>query len=349
MKKQYDFVFLTNTPSFYKINLCNRIALTHSVLLVLYGYGAEAVNTALNASDHYHFDYVFLHKGNSEERNRFVTFWKLIRLMQKIRAKKILYAGWFIPEYNLFSFLSSKKKNCVVCESSAIESAFTGLRGLVKKWIINRMSVALASGELQKEIFDNIGYRGQVYLTGGVGIFNKQLRKKTTRQHPENKKYLYVGRLIDCKNLIFLIQEFNRNGKSLTLVGAGEQEHELKKMAQSNISFLGFVPNEQLPEIYQAHDVFILPSKSEVWGLVLEEAIYWGLPVIVSDHVGSYKDLVLKHHTGCVFELDNADSFRQAIDRMEADYDTYRSNVEEVDFEQRDRLQVRAYTQLIKE
>ena len=45
MNKQYDFIYLTNTPSFYKARLCEELAKKHSVLLVLYGYGAEAVNT----------------------------------------------------------------------------------------------------------------------------------------------------------------------------------------------------------------------------------------------------------------------------------------------------------------
>ena len=51
MNTHYDFVYLTNTPSFYKLNLCNEIAKTHSLLLILYGYGSEAVNKELKASD----------------------------------------------------------------------------------------------------------------------------------------------------------------------------------------------------------------------------------------------------------------------------------------------------------
>ena len=80
MKKEYDFIFLTNTPSFYKINLCNQIAKTHSLLLVLYGYGEEAVNTSLKSSDQYNFDYTFLHEGASEQRNKFKTFKALIQI-----------------------------------------------------------------------------------------------------------------------------------------------------------------------------------------------------------------------------------------------------------------------------
>ena len=51
MNKQYDFIYLTNTPSFYKVRLCEELAKKHSVLLVLYGYGAEAVNTRLSGNE----------------------------------------------------------------------------------------------------------------------------------------------------------------------------------------------------------------------------------------------------------------------------------------------------------
>ena len=65
MKKEYDIIYLTNTPSFYKINLCNEIAESASVLLVFYGYGSEAVNKMLKSEDSYKFDYVFLFEGDA--------------------------------------------------------------------------------------------------------------------------------------------------------------------------------------------------------------------------------------------------------------------------------------------
>ena len=60
MKKQYDIVYLTNTPSFYKINLCNEIGKKKKLLLVLYGYGEEAVNKTLENNISYNFEYRFL-------------------------------------------------------------------------------------------------------------------------------------------------------------------------------------------------------------------------------------------------------------------------------------------------
>lgn len=348
MKKKYDFVFLTNTPSFYKINLCNQIAITHSILLVFYGYGAEAVNTRLDSNVDYQFDYVFLHKGNAACRNKFMTFFRLLFLMKNTQFKKILYSGWFVPEYNFMAFFIPKYKNCLVCESSSFESHFNGIKGWVKKCIISQMGTVLPSGEPQKRIFEEIGYKGQISITGGVGIFRKQPRSLSVDVVKRNKKYVYVGRLIECKNLKFLVKTFNDLGKPLTIVGKGELEDELKAMAKSNITFLGFIDNEKLKSIYQAHDVFILPSKSEPWGLVVEEALYWGLPVIVSDRVGSYIDMVEKLHTGCIFHYNSEKELYHAIETVESNYESYRNNVLRVDFDERDKKQVTAYTKLLQ-
>lgn len=345
MKGQYDIVYLTNTPSFYKINLCNEIGKKKRLLLVLYGYGEEAVNKELGDSSSYNFDYAFLWGGNSADRNMLKTFFRLCRLMHSISYGKILFSGWFVPEYNIFAMLSPKRKNCMLCESTIYESSISGIKGFIKKTIINRCSIALPSGVAHKAIFDSIGYKGKIKITGGVGIFNKAPRNIENR--PNNpKRFLYVGRLIECKNLRFLIERFNQNGKSLTIAGKGPLEKELKELAKENIKFIGFIANEKLPDVYKAHDIFILPSRTETWGLVVEEAIYWGLPVITSDRVGCSNEMVIEPNTGCTFKLDNKDDFDRTIRQVEENYNIYRENTLKYDFDIRDKKQVEAYTTL---
>jgi glycosyltransferase involved in cell wall biosynthesis len=344
--EDYDFVYLTNTPSFYKLNLCNEIAKSHRLLLVLYGYGEEAVNKELGEGSGYRFDYYFLNNGDSNKRSKIKTFWNLLRLMGKIRVSKIIYAGWLAPEYNLYSFFSEKRKNIMVCESSIFDASFQGIAGFVKKIIIGRMSAVLPSGQPQDELFKSIGFKGQRNITGGVGLFYKP--KKTAKIIHKPLRYLYVGRLIEVKNIKLLIDEFNRNGHSLTIVGKGVLEEKLKADAQSNITFMGFIDNENLGTVYQNHDVFVLPSKSETWGLVVEEAIYWGLPVIVSDRVGCGIDMVKDLGTGKIFESESMDSLHSAIIDMERNFDTYRHYVDNVDWNERDKKQVEAYFSLLK-
>lgn len=345
MKKKYDFVYLTNTPSFYKLNLCNEIAKEYSVLLVLYGYGSEAVNTILNKNIKTRCDYIFLYKGDSNKRNKTLVFFRLLHLMSKIRCKKIIYSGWVAPEYNLYSLISPKRKNVIVCESSILDVSFKGIAGLIKKLIINRMSAALPSGQPHDQLFQAVGFKGQRNITGGVGIFYKKQHQRKEKHIP--LRYIYVGRLVDVKNIGLLIKEFNNNGKPLTVVGDGPLKADLKNAANPNIVFTGFIKNEQLGEIYQTHDVFILPSLYEPWGLVVEEAIYWGLPVIVSDHVGCSIDMVQELNTGLIFRSNDIASLHAAVVEMETRYDEFCQAVNHVDWVSREKRQIAAYTSLL--
>lgn len=346
MKTKYDFVYLTNTPSFYKLKLCNEIARTNSLLLILYGYGSEAVNTVLDDTFSYNFDYYFINHGNSNKRNKLYSFFRLIKLMLSIHCRVMIYAGWMALEYNLYSFISPKSKNVMICESSVFESSLNGINGWIKRQIIGRMSGVLPSGKPHEELFRQIGYKGTIHITGGVGIFYKGKRNYKVKPN-QPLRYIYVGRLVDVKNVTLLIEEFNQNGKLLTIVGQGILDLQLKKQAKANITFTGFIDNDKLGAVYQAHDVFILPSKSEPWGLVVEEALYWGLPVIVSDKVGSSIDMVKDLQTGCIFESENIRSLHNAILLIEANYDKYREAVWQIDWEKRDKDQVKAYTSLL--
>ena len=347
MSKSYDLVYLTNTPSFYKLNLCEAIARSGTtLLLVLYGYGTEAVNANMDNDNSWSFDFKFINKGDSNSRNKPLTFLRLAKLMHRVSAKKIIFAGWMAPEYNLYSFLSHKNKNAMVCESSILDVDMAGVSGWIKRKIFNRMSTVLPSGTPHKQLFESVGYQGKWHITGSVGIFNKSCRQPKLQNHP--LRYLYVGRLVDVKNVGTLVDVFNRNEFPLTIVGEGPLKEALMSRAGKNIRFTGFIPNEQLGAVYADHDVFILPSTYEPWGLVVEEALYRRLPVIVSDRVGSGPDMVEALGTGEIFKSNDAASLQAAIDKVAANYDRYQTAAEAIDWEEKDRRQVDAYLQLLK-
>lgn len=338
----YDIVFLSNTPSFYKVNLCNEIGKSKKLLLVLLGYGAEAVNDTLKGNSSLNFDYVFLHVGDLYKRNKLKVFLKLINLFRHLEYGKVLYSGWMIAEFNLLSFILPRSKNAVICESTIWESHMRGVKGWLKRGIISRMGTALPSGIPHKELFDSICYKGKINITGGVGLINYGIRR-LSKPCPSEFRYLYVGRLTSVKNLKFLIHTFNQNGKLLTIVGNGELEQELKALSKTNISFVGFIDNVKLREVYESHDVLILPSSYEAWGLVVEEALYWGLPVLVSDKVGCGIDLVENYNSGLIFSHSDSADLQLKIVQIEKDYSVYVNNVNKIDWEYRKESQIEAY------
>ena len=80
--------------------------------------------------------------------------------------------------------------------------------------------------------------------------------------------------------------------------------------------FAGFRNQSELPRFFQLADVFVLPSRHEPWGLIVNEAMASGCPVIVSTDVGCHADLVTDGVEGCVFPVGDIPALTQALHRV---------------------------------
>ena len=115
---------------------------------------------------------------------------------------------------------------------------------------------------------------------------------------------------------------------TVVMVGSGELERELRifcaQHALDNVVFTGFVNQAELPAVYGASDVFVLPSEHESWGLAVNEAMCAGLPVVVSREVGCTPDLVKDGINGYMPAAGDVDSLARALRRLIEDEDLRR-------------------------
>lgn len=125
--------------------------------------------------------------------------------------------------------------------------------------------------------------------------------------------FLYLGRLVRAKGVDVLIRAFSAarsqvDDASLLIAGDGPLRTELEREASQTkgVRFTGAYDPSTLTELLVAADVFVLPSVYEPWGVVVMEALAAGLPVIVSDRVGSSRDLVIQEETGWIFPAGDA-------------------------------------------
>ncbi|WP_316804869.1 glycosyltransferase family 4 protein [Pedobacter nototheniae] len=131
---------------------------------------------------------------------------------------------------------------------------------------------------------------------------------------------VFAGKLAPVKNPELLLDAFislNQPNTHLLLVGNGILENSLKskvqKLSTNNITFIDFQNQSQMPIIYQACDVFCLPSLNETWGLAVNEAMAAGKPVLVSDAVGCAVDLVENKINGLIFKSQNLPDLIQSL------------------------------------
>ena len=335
----YDKLFITNLPSFYKINLYNEICKKQKILVVFTGDGGKDRNEDFFKGN-MAFPFLFY-----EQRNFIYRLFFTFKIFLSIKYQELVLGGWDSLPLWLFAFLSRKKMNSVVIESSLFESKIQNFRGYIKRIFIARIGKrAYVSGESQKSLALKLGFKGMIIKTKGVGIFNYIDQPKFCRRL-EVKNFLYVGRLVKVKNLELLIRVFNDLPfLNLNIIGFGEEENYLKSIAQKNIHFEGAIDNNDLVKYYQKNDVFILPSKSEPWGLVVEEALNNGLPVLVSNMVGCAPEIV-NSSNGLIFKYDSENDLKEKISRI-TDVDFYnflRNNISFMNFSEIEKEQVYSY------
>jgi len=122
---------------------------------------------------------------------------------------------------------------------------------------------------------------------------------------------LFCGKLQPWKRPQDALRAFAKSsveGSFLVFAGDGPLRSDLEAEARalgiaSSVRFLGFVNQSILPAVYRSSNVLVLPSEYEAFGLVVNEAMLCGCPVIVSDRVGARLDLVLEGKTGFIFPV----------------------------------------------
>lgn len=308
MKTHYDIVFLTNIPAFYKVNLWNEISVHKTILVIFSGDDDGYVRNKDFAGGEMRFEHIYL------SNNRIKGVRELKKLFNKISYDELIITGNSVLTSWYAAFTSSRTHNSITIESSIYESTTNGIKGFVKRIFISRFSKAYCSGQPHSELVKNLGFRGEISITQGVGLFNYIEQPKFRPCSPECNKLIYVGRLSEEKNLKMLIHAVARHPEwILTIIGYGPQKDVLEGLGAKNVRFVGAVDNRLLPGYYQQSDVFVLPSKSEPWGLVVEEALNNGIPVAVSNKVGCCIDRVKDLHCGIIFSTESVDEIEAAL------------------------------------
>lgn len=161
------------------------------------------------------------------------------------------------------------------------------------------------------------------FISKAKELFPKKLGIKNKFNLPrELPVILFSGKLTDVKKPMDLLMTFEMVSKdiksTLVYLGDGPLRKRLEDYALSkkikNVYFMGFKNQTELPEFYALADVFVLPSKFEPWGLVVNEAMCFGLPIIVSNKVGASGDLVKNNVNGFIYTLSDVNALAKHLE-----------------------------------
>lgn len=206
-----------------------------------------------------------------------------------------------------------------------------GIVAWVKRLFVRKATACVAFGSKAAECLQSLGAQPERVFTGLNTVDMEWYRNKCTEiprePSPSNTRssypevmLLYVGQLIELKNLTRLLEALGKLDDptiGLFLVGSGPMEGQLRALCHSegarNVFFEGYKQQVELPRYYALADALVLPSTTEVWGLVVNEALASGLYVLCSNRAGAAYDLIEDGWNGRTFDPHDVDQLVELI------------------------------------
>ena len=134
-------------------------------------------------------------------------------------------------------------------------------------------------------------------------------------------RLLAVGRLAREKGLDTLLRAAETLPVEVVLAGTGPEEARLRALAGENVRFLGHIERDAVAGLYADADVVVMPSRSDPWGMVLNEAASAGRPLVSTDAAGAAHELIEDGLNGFRVPAGNAQALRDALRRLAEDAD----------------------------
>lgn len=253
--------------------------------------------------------------GKELKRNKLIQ--KIKQIVNQEQPNVIITMGWNNRTYFATLYIAKKLgiPICTLSDSIYIHKRRIFVLEFLKKIVVKSYDAFLVAGTRSKVYLNTLDINDGIFTPMDV-VDNKYFKNFSTSEKlsnlPENY-LLCISRFIKEKNLFSLIRAFSlfknkfNNDFVLLLVGSGHLQQliqtEVQKLnAESFIHIHPFVQYSQLPVLYKNAIGLILPSIRDQWGLVVNEAMASGLPLIVSNRCGCIDDLVQDGINGFIIE-----------------------------------------------
>jgi glycosyltransferase involved in cell wall biosynthesis len=261
----------------------------------------------------------------------------LIKQIQAWQPDAVLVFGWAYKSHlKVIRYFSGKIPVYFRGDSTLLDEQ-KGLKKLLKQlflgWVYKRVDHAFYTGANNKAYFKKYGLKDEQLSFAPHAVDNVRFAISREKEAAALRQQLavsdndililFAGKFSDKKSPLLLAEAFikiKQPGVHLLFVGNGELETQLKHKAESidTIHFMDFQNQSLMPVIYQACDLFCLPSKGpgETWGLAVNEAMACEKAILVSDKVGCAVDLVKEKYNGASFNSENLDDLTTCLDEL---------------------------------
>lgn len=350
MRERIEVLYLNYIPCPYRVDFFNELAKSCELSVVYYQAEIEErPNWQYDASNHHYEHSVLFEK---EGRFELKGYLKLVQIFKKKRDSIIIVGGYaqLIEIFAIFYLHITRKPFILNTDGGFFQGG--KLKLLLKRWLVKKASYYLANGTLAAQTLQQYGANPKLITNYHfTSLFEQEVlpASLTTDERKKIKEQLSIpddafviitiGRYIPLKGFELVIEAVHQlNNKSIHLymLGEGPMRAVYEKLAdqyslQNNVKLTGELSKDDVLNYCKMANVMILPTlTSDVWGLVLNEAMSCGLPVIASDRVGAAYDLVIDGVTGYMVSSGSSIEIANAIKKIRSQSTVLSSNALEL-------------------
>lgn len=251
----------------------------------------------------------------------------MVRALRRKRPHVIVLGGWDQPVHHLVRWLAPVLRSRVVAwvESNARDARGGGrLLDVVKRTFLSGCAAVVVPGRASADYAATLGVEPARVHVAPNAVDNARFAATPRSDDDRRPTILYVGRLEESKGVDTLLEAWRRlspGTATLRVAGEGTLAPAVAAAAGDGVELLGHVQRDDLAAVYRDADVFVFPSKTDPWGLVLNEAMAAALPVVTTPAPGAVDDLVVDGWNGILVPADDAAALAAALERLAGDGD----------------------------
>lgn len=332
-RDKLKILFITDIPSPYRVDFFNELN-QYCNLTVIFERkysGTREITWIKNKG--FKFKGVFL---NNSQKRKFSI--KQIKKILNTEKFDLIIIGCYstIIGIRTIMYLKRKKINFVIsADGGMIKNDERKIMYNLKKYLIGSAKYWLSTGKNTNEYLKYYGAKESgIYLYPFSSIKDSYIQNKLNKSEikalkkenniKEEKIILSVGRFIFRKGFDVLINVMKNLDKNIGLyiVGGNPTEEYMKIVEENklnNVHFIEFKNQEELENYYRVADVFAFPTRGDIWGLVINEAMAKGLPIITTNKCVAGLELIEDGKNGFIVPVDNIEELKNAIEKIISD------------------------------
>ena len=327
----FKVLFLENFLPPYRVKLYNELAKCFDVTVVCGVKNDKSRNTQWISESKVAFKYIVL--GGIRIGSTGNVSYKYRKIIKEVKYDCIIIGIYSTPMgMSAIRYLKRKGIPFILnVDGGFIPPRESFFKFSIKKYFISKASMWITSGLMTNPYLlhygakkENIRYYPFSFISaeeiGFIQEYDKEkIRKKLSIK--EKRIILFVGKIISSKGMDYLLDAMTKisNEVGCYIIGGLPDKKYLnqkKKLGLNNVHFAGFIKPSDLKIYYQMADIFVLPTLSDVWGLVVNEAMMNGLPVITTTSCMAGLELVKDGLNGYLIEPRNSEQLAEKIDLL---------------------------------